>query len=314
MENNKKWVDDRLSALDPPSGWKPDSAAALPRMRERDRVYRGRRARWIWSAMAASVFGLAMLLTPARCAFGVCRSPEAVQSVAPAGMQVVPTPPAPPAGLTVSAPQRAAQAPAPVAATPQRPAAPLATQLAAPLATPAPRSFKESGNPDAPLTCEIFTDYECPHCATVFDQVVPMLLAEYVQTGKMKFIHRDLPLPQHQYARLAARYANAAGRVGQYEIVVNQIFRTQPVWARTGDVDSQVAQVLPPDAMEKVRTLVTHDGHLEDTVAEDLAIARQDILNQTPSLVVTYKGKRQVVAPVPPYSLLKNYLDELLTK
>jgi hypothetical protein len=66
--------------------------------------------------------------------------------------------------------------------------------------------------------------------------------------------------------------------------------------------------------MDQVRALVNNDGHLDDTVNADLAIVHQDNLNQTPTLVVTYKGKRQVLAPVPPYSLLKSYLDELLTK
>jgi protein-disulfide isomerase len=271
MENNSQWVDDRLRALDPPSGWRPDSAAALPKLRERETRYRTRRTRWIWSAMAAALFFLAILLTPAKCAFGVCRNPG----------EAAPPEAADPAG-------------APAQDTAVR--------------------FKESGNPDAPLTCEIFTDYECPHCAAVFDQVVPMLLAEYVQTGKMKLVHRDMPLAMHQYARLAARYANAAGRVGGYEIVVNQIFRTQAIWARTGDLDSQVAQVLPPDEMEKVRDMVKNDGHLDDSVTGDWAIAKQDGINQTPSLVVTYKGKRQVLAPVPAYPLLKSYLDELLAK
>ena len=267
MANNNQWVEERLRALDPPSAWKPDATAALGKVRERDKVYRRQRARWIGSAMAASLCCVAILLTPARCAFGVCRNPD----------------------LASPAPEAAAD-------------------------SVVNSSFKQSGNPGAPITCEIFTDYECPHCATVFDQVVPMLLAEYVQTGKMKFIHRDMPLPQHQYARLAARYANAAGRVGRYEAAVNQIFRTQAAWARTGDVDSQVAQVLAPAEMEKVRDMVKNDGHLDDSVAADVAIAREANLNQTPSLVVTYKGKRQVLAPVPEYGLLKSYLDELLAK
>jgi protein-disulfide isomerase len=206
--------------------------------------------------------------------------------------------------------------PAAVPATQAGVKAPLAQKPApSPAAeAPAPVNFKESGAPDAPITIEVFTDYQCPHCATIYDEVIPMLRAEYVQTRKAKMVHRDFPLPMHAYARLAARYANAAGTIGQYEVAVNQIFRTQPIWAQSGDVDSQVAQVLPPDQMERVRELVRSDAHLDDGVAVDLGIARQDNLNQTPTLVVTYKGKRQVLAPVPPYSLLKSYLDELLTK
>jgi protein-disulfide isomerase len=307
MANNEKWVNDRLNALAPPSEWKPDTASALGRVKERDRVYRKRRTQWMGSAMAASILALAVLLTPAKCAFGVCRT--SVPAAPPA--HIVEAEPTPPPAPPVQAKTQMAQvrpragAPAP---------APKRTAAAVVVDAPAQRNFKESGDPNAPITCEIFTDYQCPHCATIFDQVVPMLRADYVQTGKMKFVHRDFPLPSHAYARLAARYANAAGLIGQYELVVNQIFRTQANWARNGDVDSQVAQVLSSAQMDQVRALVNNDGHLDDTVNADLAIVHQDNLNQTPTLVVTYKGKRQVLAPVPPYSLLKSYLDELLTK
>lgn len=297
MANNDKWVDERLNALTPPASWKPDATAALGKVREREKAYRKHRAQWVGSAMAASLLGLAVLLTPAKCAFGVCRTPAPAEQAAPA-----------PAREPI---------PAPAAQTTPSPAPPRVKHSAAAPAAAAPQvtgNYKESGDPAAPITCEIFTDYECPHCATIYDQTVPMLLAEYVQTGKMKLVHRDFPLPMHAHARLAARYANAAGRLGQYDVVVNQIFRTQPVWARTGDVDSQVALVTTPDMMEKIRDLVHNDGQLDETVISDVALAREDNLNQTPSLVVTYKGKRQVIAPVPPYSLLKSYLDELLTK
>jgi protein-disulfide isomerase len=301
MANNENWVNERLNALEPSAGWKPDAEAALSKVRQRDALYRRRRARWAWSGMAASVMCVGLLLTPAKCALGVCRTPAIAPPVA-----VTPTPSAE-VPAAIPSPQRGTTVP-----LPQKPAA--VSTAAPPADAPAPPNFKESGRPDSPITIEVFTDYQCPHCATIYDQIIPILRTEYVQTGKVKMVHRDYPLPMHAYARLAARYANAAGMIGQYELVVNQIFRTQPIWAQSGDVDSQVAQVLAADLMEKVRELVRSDAHLDDGVISDVAIARQDNLNQTPSLVVTYKGTRQVVAPVPPYSLLKSYLDELLTK
>lgn len=71
--------------------------------------------------------------------------------------------------------------------------------------------FKEFGSPTAPITVEVYTDYECPACAVLYQQAIPMLVSQYVQTGKVKMLHRDFPLTQHPYARLAARFANAAG-------------------------------------------------------------------------------------------------------
>ena len=118
----------------------------------------------------------------------------------------------------------------------------------------------------------------------------------------------------HPHAKLAARYANAAGELGYYDVVVNQIFRTQAMWAASGDIGTQVASVLPPGVMDKVRNLVQNDAHLDDTVAADVTVGRQDQLTQTPTMVVVYKGKRQLLAPIPPPELLKSYFDELLTK
>jgi protein-disulfide isomerase len=70
-------------------------------------------------------------------------------------------------------------------------------------------NFKESGSPTAPVTCELFTDYECSHCAAFYLQTVPQISARYVDSGKVRLIHRDLPLANHRYARLAALYADA---------------------------------------------------------------------------------------------------------
>ena len=53
---------------------------------------------------------------------------------------------------------------------------------------------------------------------------------------------------------------------------------------------------------------------LDDTVTADMAMAGTDSVMRTPTLVIVSKGKRQNISPVPPYTLLKSYLDELLAK
>ena len=280
MENNERhdqWVDRRLAALDPPQTWQPDATLGLARLRARQKAYRSSRTRWTWAAVAASVTAVGLfLVAPSPCSGAGCVKTDS----------------------TPAAPTMAA---VPVAIPPSAPPAPV-------------RKVKESGSVLAPITVELFTDYECPHCATVFLQVIPHFVADYVKTGKVRLIHRDFPLAMHRNSKLAARYANAAGELGYYDIVVNQIFRTQALWAASGDIGTQVALVLPAGIMDKVRNLVQNDAHLDDSVAADVAIGRQDQLTQTPTMVVTYKGKRQVLAPIPPPELLKSYFDELLTK
>jgi len=174
------------------------------------------------------------------------------------------------------------------------------------------RNYKESGSPAAKVTCEIYSDYQCPSCAAAFARSVPQLINEYVKTGKVRLINRDLPLPQHQYSKLAARYVNAAGKLGFYDAAVDYMFRTQSVWDKDGSIDAQMAKLLPARSMEKVRLLVQNDRTLDETVAADMAMAIKDKINQTPSMVVVAKGKRQLIVPIPYMPLLRSYLDDLL--
>jgi protein-disulfide isomerase len=200
--------------------------------------------------------------------------------------------------------------------TAQTPAAPKkAADHKALAAASLPKNFKESGSPTAPVTVEIYTDYECPACRDLYMNTLPSLTADFVATGKVHLVHRDYPLPQHQFSKLATRYANAAGTIGKYDLVANQLFVTQPEWSQNGNVDATVAKVLGPADLEKVRALVKTDSHLDDSVAQDVAIANsQDHLTQTPTLVIVAKGKRDVIGGGMPYSILKQYLNQKLAQ
>jgi protein-disulfide isomerase len=209
--------------------------------------------------------------------------------------------------LAVSAPQACAWGAC------LKPAAPVsAYSAAAGKAAPETFAFKTSGSASAPITLEIYSDYECPYCARFHDETMPLILAQYVAAGKVRLIHRDFPLPQHPWARLAARYADAAGELGQYDIAVNRIFQTQAAWRDNGNIDAQLAQVLPPGLMQKVREKVMDDPTLDRTIAVDFEMVSKDHINQTPSLVIESKGRRENISPPPSFGVLKNYLDQLL--
>ena len=72
------------------------------------------------------------------------------------------------------------------------------------------------GAPDAPLTVVEFTDYQCPFCNQFHRLTFPELKKTYIDTGKIRFISRDLPLEFHNNALLAARAARCAGEQDKY--------------------------------------------------------------------------------------------------
>jgi protein-disulfide isomerase len=319
--NVNRWVDDKIAAMDA-VGWRPNAARALARLREMERLRRRRRrAGFVAGSVAALAAGVALLLVSAPQA---CAEPNgcgdharnAVFTKRTVSPEERIAPPVSKEPRVVLPPQAQAKEPKviPAPPTPQ-----LFAQAAKPeplprkFATPAPVSnFKEQGSPSATVTLEIYTDYECPSCAMLYREFMPKLVAEYVRTSKVKVLHRDFPLPQHPYAKLAARYANAAGRLGFYDAAVEQIFKTQEQWNGSGNVDAQLVAVFPPGVMQKVREMVKSDSTLDATVEADLSMVRSDQVNQTPSIVVVAKGRRQGLAGVPNWDLFKSYLDKLL--
>jgi protein-disulfide isomerase len=72
------------------------------------------------------------------------------------------------------------------------------------------------GANDAPLTLVEFTDYQCPFCNQFHRLTFPELKKTYIDTGKIRFISRDLPLEFHNNALLAARAARCAGEQDKY--------------------------------------------------------------------------------------------------
>jgi protein-disulfide isomerase len=71
------------------------------------------------------------------------------------------------------------------------------------------------GDKNAPVTIVEFSDYECPFCKRHFDQTLPQLIKNYVDTGKVKIVYRDLPLSFHDpMATKEAIAANCAREQG----------------------------------------------------------------------------------------------------
>jgi len=66
------------------------------------------------------------------------------------------------------------------------------------------------GKKDAPLTIVEFTDYQCPFCQRFHVTTFSELKQKYIDTGKLRFFSRDMPLDFHSNAMRAAQAARCA--------------------------------------------------------------------------------------------------------
>jgi len=72
------------------------------------------------------------------------------------------------------------------------------------------------GRADAPLTLVEFADYQCPFCRQFHATAYERLKAKFIDTGKVRFVSRDLPLDIHSNAMGAANASRCAGEQGKF--------------------------------------------------------------------------------------------------
>lgn len=172
---------------------------------------------------------------------------------------------------------------------------------------------KAFGSKNAPLVLEVFSDFQCPACKTLYTTTNRQIMDNYVTTGKVYLIHRDFPLPMHAYSRVAAEYARAAAHIGKVEPVEQTLFDNQEKWENTGDVDGTVAAVLSPAEMAKVRALVK-GGTLDPLIEKDKSLGNMYNVNQTPTSIIHVNGQTYPVVGVQSYAVLHQFLDQLLAQ
>ena len=146
------------------------------------------------------------------------------------------------------------------------------------------------GSSDAPITIIEFSDFQCPFCARFHAETLPLLLENYIDTGKVKFIYRDYPIQgSHPNAVPAAVAAECADEQGKYWEFHDKLFESQSQWNRIETIDavsvfSQYASEMELN-MEQFDTCLT-TGKYIDEVREDLNDGQSYGVSGTPGFFI----------------------------
>ncbi len=175
-------------------------------------------------------------------------------------------------------------------------------------------SLKSVGSKSAPITIEVFSDYQCPQCRIFYLETARQLMQTYIPAGKVYYVHRDFPLSMHSHSREAARWASAAALAGVFETAEQTLYSKQEDWGSTGKIDDALSSAISAADMKKVRAIEATQGpQIDAAIASDMALGNSRGVNGTPTIYVFHKGQ---MTPLPPggvnYSLLKQYIDYLL--
>ena len=175
------------------------------------------------------------------------------------------------------------------------------------------------GEADAPVTLVEFSDYQCPFCRRHFQAVMPRIVKDYVETGKVKYVMREFPIRSlHPDAPKASEAALCAGEQGGYWGMHDLIFES-PRQVRTEDLEAR-AEKLALDVAAFSDCLAT--GKYEERVRADIADGSKAGVRGTPSFFLgmtdpndTSKIKAtKFIRGAQGYDNFKQAIDELLNQ
>jgi protein-disulfide isomerase len=147
------------------------------------------------------------------------------------------------------------------------------------------------GNSDAKVAIVEYASFTCPHCATFHKEIFPQLREQYIDTGKVKFIYREVYFDAPGlWGGLLARCVSPEKYFG----IVDLLYKKQSKWAsgstekeilnelfsigrQVGMEDEQINKCM----QNKEKSLKMIDAYLENS--------KIDKITSTPSLVINGK-------------------------
>ena len=144
------------------------------------------------------------------------------------------------------------------------------------------------GNPDAPVTVIEYASYTCPHCASFHSGTYKSLKTDYIDTGKINFIFREVYFDRYGlWASMIARCAGPEKFFG----VTDLLFAGQSTWARAGEPAAIIGELRKVGRLAGMNDELLDSCLNDETKAKTLvewyqASAGADEIESTPSFVI----------------------------
>jgi protein-disulfide isomerase len=168
------------------------------------------------------------------------------------------------------------------------------------------------GRADAPVTLVEFADYQCPFCKRFHTDAYAELKKNYIDTGKVRFVSRDLPLEFHPFALKAAEAARCAGDQNKYWELRDALYANAA--PPSEDVIKKAAESLSLDA-KGFQACLDSDKYKDD-VQKDASEAAKLQISGTPTFVLAKSAKDKLdgvrIVGAQPYASFDAAIQQML--
>jgi protein-disulfide isomerase len=173
------------------------------------------------------------------------------------------------------------------------------------------------GDEQAKITIVEFADYQCPFCAKFHKETKGSIIKNFVNTGKVKFLFKDLIVndrPNDKASTLAASASYCAAEQGKYWEYNDQLYKNSEGentgWV-TKDNLKQLANNIRIPNITKFSECIESNKY-NNIVIENDSLAKNIGLTSTPTFIF-YNGTNPVaVQGAQPYELFEQIINEML--
>ena len=181
--------------------------------------------------------------------------------------------------------------------------------------TPVDRPLEDGsalGDPAAPVLVEVWSDFQCPSCRNYSENIEPLVVANYVANGKIRYVYRQFPFlddsslsKESDQAAHASLCAADQGRFWDYHDILFANWNSENIGAFRDKRLIAFAEALNLD-MDKFSACFNGGDHQEE-ISKDIADGTRLGVSGTPSVFVN--GKILTTGRVPSYEDVAAAID-----
>ena len=153
------------------------------------------------------------------------------------------------------------------------------------------KSIVAIGSYDAIVKIKIFSSLTCPHCANFHIKIVPKIIKEYVESGKVQLIFIDFPLDQAAFN--ASKLLHCLDQKKQISFL-DIVYDTQSNWTNGSNIEDinnnlkKIAKNLGISPEQFDKCLIDED--ISDKILNNRIEANQKYsISSTPTIVINEK-------------------------
>ncbi|NCO15262.1 protein-disulfide isomerase [Candidatus Wolfebacteria bacterium CG18_big_fil_WC_8_21_14_2_50_39_7] len=170
------------------------------------------------------------------------------------------------------------------------------------------------GDPQAPVTIFIFSDYQCPFCGKFFKETELLIRQNYVDTGKVKMVYKDLAFlgPESVAAAQAAECARDQKKYWQYHDALFEA-EIQDGQEQNGNLNKELFEKIASDLKMNLDEFLSclnsskYAAEVDKDIKEGKSVMER---MSTPTIFINEK----MIQGAYPYNVFSQAIDEALNK